>query len=231
MKIAMISDTHTKHNEWYDNLSDDIKYDFDSADVIIHAGDFTNVGSQHDVMVFLSWFEDRPNKHKICIAGNHDFFFDFNRPLDHKQPIARTQDDIDDVLALFPGVTYLEDSAIVIDGVKFYGSPITKWFYDWAFNERPGDAINKYWDMIPEDTNVLITHGPPFGICDELDEGSVGDGDLLHAIDRVKPDVHVFGHIHEGYGMKMVNDTTFVNCSSLTGDYYIGNDPQILFYF
>jgi len=90
---------------------------------------------------------------------------------------------------------------VIIEGVKFYGSPWQPRFFDWAFNLDRGEEIKKKWDLIPMDTDVLITHGPPYGILDLTHEGEkVGCEELMKAVLRVQPKIHIFGHIHEAYG-------------------------------
>ena len=93
---------------------------------------------------------------------------------------------------------YLCDESLTLDGVKFYGSPWQPRFFDWAFNKDRGAPLKAIWDKIPLDTDVLITHGPPHGILDlTFDKIKAGCEELLLAVQRIKPKVHVFGHIHE----------------------------------
>lgn len=184
--------------------------------MIIHAGDISSKGTQAQVEDFLGWFSNLNFKYKVFIAGNHDFFFE--RALDFE------------VDQLIPdNVIYLNDSGIEIENIKIWGSPIQPWFYDWAFNRQRGEDIKKHWDLIPDDTDILITHGPPMDILDETVYGSnVGCIDLLDKIMLVKPKIHVFGHIHEAYGIKEVNGTQFINASVLDHKYNQTNDPITL---
>lgn len=102
-----------------------------------------------------------------------------------------------------------------MEGIKFYGSPWQPWYYDWAFNEQRGEKIKAKWDLIPEDTDVLITHGPPMGILDKtLESGHVGCEELVKAVHRIKPKLHIFGHIHEDHGELRLHGTHFVNAAS-----------------
>lgn len=178
MKIICISDTHNQHEQL--KLPD--------GDVLIHAGDFSMRGHVAETEAFLSWFAAQPHPHKIFIAGNHDFIFEKRR----KKARAMVPD----------SVIYLEDEGVTLEGVKFWGSPITPTFFDWAFNRGPW-VIGRHWDLIPDDTDVLITHGPPLGTLDRVLPGGehVGCPKLKEALDlRLRPKLHVFGHIHESHG-------------------------------
>ena len=123
----------------------------------------------------------------------------------------------------------MNDSGVTIHGINIWGSPITPWFYDWAFNRERGVEINKHWKLIPKNTDILITHGPPSGILDLVNaDRTVGCEDLLKRINSIKPKVHVFGHIHEAYGSEVSGYTKFINSSILDEHYEIKNNP-ILF--
>lgn len=184
MKIAAFSDTHG----WHKGLL------VPDADLAVFAGDFMTSGYKHsEVKSFGKWFSNLPHKFKILVAGNHDRMMEFDRNY---------------CLSKFSSeVIYLEDSYMLIDGLKIWGSPWTPWFYDWAFNARRGEQIKQHWDLIPADTDVLITHGPPYGIGDYLGEQwkvpdrHVGCETLSEALLNLKPKVHIFGHIHAGYGV------------------------------
>jgi Icc-related predicted phosphoesterase len=113
----------------------------------------------------------------------------------------------------------------MIDGINIWGSPVSPWFYDWAFNRKRGDDIRKHWDKIPPSTDILITHGPPYGILDKTKRGElVGCKDILPLIEKIKPRLHVFGHIHEENGMKKIGETIFVNGSVLDERYNLVNE-------
>ena len=216
MKILCISDTHNQHSSIPTNL---INNEDGSIDTIIHAGDVTGRGTKNEVLPFLNWFDKLPFKNKILIAGNHDFWFE-----------QATNIDVKYVLSLRKGITYLRDSGVEIDGIKFWGSPVQPWFYDWAFN-KVGETIKPHWDMIPSDTNVLITHGPIKGFLDMTLEGdSVGCPYLKDRIGELKDlKLHVCGHIHEAYGIfETGNGVTLVNASVLNRNYYMTNRPIIV---
>ena len=210
MKIVCISDTHGKH--------DLLNYDLPEGDMIIHAGDVSNVGRIDEIHQFTEWFGNLPYKYKIFIAGNHDFGFE----------AIRKSNEVG--IAIPQGVIYLQDEMVEIEGVKIYGSPWQPRFHDWAFNVDRGAAIAQKWDMIPDDVDVLITHGPPFGILDDTIQGQrVGCEDLYMKVTKLKPKYHIFGHIHYGYGMRIMEDTTYINASCLGERYEYRNKP-ISFY-
>lgn len=201
LKIHCISDTHTKHG----------KIKLPGGDILIHSGDCSSQGKLGEVLGFLDWFADQDYSHLVLIAGNHDFIFEENPTLMAEECKSR-------------GITYLNDSGCEIEGIKFWGSPVQPWFFDWAFNRQRGEQIKKHWDLIPEDTEVLITHGPPYGILDGVPRHggwyeAVGCKDLYERIIKTKVKLHVFGHIHEGAGYKYLNGKTYVNASSLDGMY------------
>lgn len=199
MRLVIISDTHGFHEELV----------MPAGDMLIHAGDITKMGNVEEVEPFNQWLKTLPYAEKIVIAGNHDFCFEFNDGKD-----------------LITNAHYLQDSSITIEGIKFYGSPWQPRFFDWAFNLDRGAALKERWDLIPADTDVLITHGPPFGIADiTCTDESVGCEELMLAIERVRPKAHIFGHIHEAYGVVTKDGTTFVNGSSCTLRYQAINAP------
>jgi Icc-related predicted phosphoesterase len=208
MKIVFISDTHKMHDQV--NVPD--------GDVLVHAGDISGRGSLQDVASFAAWFNKLPHQHKILIAGNHDFCFENEL---RSEAINILGDD----------VNYLEDSEVIIDGVKFWGSPWQPEFCNWAFNLPRGVGhLKEKWDLIPEDTDVLITHGPPHGYGDFVawDQIHVGCEEMLEALDRVKPKIHVFGHIHEGYGEFEHNGIKLINASVCTAGYDPINAPFVV---
>ena len=174
MKIVTIADTHGLHNQ-LKNIPD--------GDILIHAGDLTNIGEIDDVIKFNEFLGKLPHRKKIVVAGNHDFCFE-------KEPGTRD---------LLTNAIYLEDSEVTIGGIKFYGSPWTPRFGNWAFMLfRCGEQLKYRWDLIPNDTDILITHGPPLGILDTVlprDE-NVGCELLIKKVQKVKPKYHIFGYIH-----------------------------------
>ena len=209
MKMTFISDTHGKHEHLTSKAYNNI---LGSGDVLVHAGDVSNVGKSHEIKSFLDWFSNTDYTHKIFIAGNHDFGFE------QAQDIAPEYKE--------KGVHYLFDSEVVIDGVKFYGSPWQPEFYDWAFNLPRGEKLAEKWAMIPGNTDILITHGPAYGMLDWVPSGTqVGCQDLFHRIMEVQPKIHVCGHIHCAYGQKYFNGVEFLNAAILNERYMYENKP------
>ena len=206
MRIILISDTHNQLSS----------LQVPEGDILIHSGDATNNGSIAELSRFGSDLARLPHKNKLVIAGNHDWIW-------QKQPsLAKS--------LLPPGVTYLEDSGVIIDGVKFWGSPWQPEFCGWAFNLPRGEELKKRWAFIPDDTNVLITHGPPAGILDQVPDGeAAGCEELWKRICELKYlKLHTFGHLHHSYGMYNFNGTTFVNASSCDERYNPVNKPVVI---
>ena len=208
--ITFISDTHTKHKH--------VTGELPGGDILIHCGDISNRGYMNEIKNFLEWFDGiKGYEHKIFIAGNHDFGFQ-----DNPKECAKLLQD-------YPTVTYLEDTSIIIDGIKIYGSPWQPRFYNWAFNVDRGWDIAQKWEKIPQDTDILITHGPLHGILDSTYTGQrVGCEDLYKKVMEIKPKVHCSGHIHYDYGMKEIDGMTFINACCLGEDYMYQNGPITL---
>ena len=133
-------------------------------------------------------------------------------------------------------VTYLEDNFITIESpefsrpIKIYGSPWQPEFYSWAFNlPRGGDEMFEKWNMIPDDTDVLITHGPAQNVRDFVPRGDgVGCGMLRHRIETIRPALHVCGHIHHAYGTSLINDIMYVNAAICDERYSPSNKPIVI---
>jgi hypothetical protein len=176
IRFVCISDTHNRTKDLNDRIP--------SGDVLIHAGDFTSVGKVNEVRIFNDFLATLPHQHKVVIAGNHDLSFepatfDSTYPrLGHGRP-----DDHRNAKELLTNCIYLEDSAVELFGIKIWGSPWTPWFFDWAFNAERGAECASKWDLIPDDTAVLITHGPPLGYGDLCEDGQrAGCADLLQTV-------------------------------------------------
>lgn len=199
MKIVIISDTHNKHRQLV----------LPEGDLIIHAGDVSEGGTNRECLEFLQWFSQLPFKHKVFIAGNHDFMFERT----DSTPIA-----------IPDGVIYLRDNSCEIEGLRIYGSPYTPEFYNWAFMKKRGVEIRKVWENIPSKLDILVTHGPPFKVLDRNLYGVfTGCEDLLEKVKEVKPKIHAFGHIHEAYGRHEENGIKFINASCLNENYRLVN--------
>ena len=209
MRIVLISDTHGFEPE------------VPEGDILIHAGDLTMSGIHQQVAAAGAWLQMLPHKYKVVIAGNHDWLFQ----RDLKTALDRLGD-------LDKGIIYLENAYEIVNGLKIYGSPVQPTFFNWAFNIDRGEPIRNYWNMIPNDVDILITHGPPMGILDQANERlnteHCGCEELLLAIKRVKPRVHVFGHIHGGYGNVQLGETAYYNASVVNEAYEVTNKPWVI---
>jgi Icc-related predicted phosphoesterase len=217
MKVICISDTHTRHKH----------LKVPDGDLLIHAGDITARGDVWQIRKFNKWLGTLPHKHKIVICGNHDLSFQDCR--------------CEDARAALTNCIYLEDEAVDVEGLVVYGSPWQPWYHDWAFNiRRQGPELAKKWAQIPEETNILITHGPPFGILDWVKRmhpktdplpgvPRVGCQALAGRVKELKElKLHVFGHVHESYGYTTQNGVHFVNASSCTLNYKPINLPVVV---
>ena len=213
-KIVFISDTHNKHKHLTSKGMGNI---LGSGDYLIHAGDCTSMGSKNEITQFLEWFSNTDFKHKIFIAGNHDFGFEQQTDIDQEYKDM--------------GVIYLFDNEVTIDGIKFYGSPWQPEFHNWAFNLSRGEELAEKWEQIPNDVDILITHGPAYGILDYAPIGGhVGCEELYRKIVEVKPKIHVCGHIHDGYGQKNMGGIEFLNASVLNDRYEHAHKPIVVEY-
>jgi Icc-related predicted phosphoesterase len=209
VKLVLISDMHGQHG----------RLKVPDGDILVVAGDFTTQGSFTEIANFNGWLGGLPHKHKIVIAGNHDVMFE-------KDPgFARS---------LITNAIYLQDEGVEVMGLKFWGSPWTPFFCNWAFNLRTGEERRQKWERIPEGLDVLITHGPPAGILDRTYDGEhVGCSELLAKLASLEsePRLHVFGHIHEAAGRERHPGfrTEFVNAGALDGRYVPKDQLQIVY--
>jgi predicted phosphohydrolase len=204
MRIVCLSDTH----DFHDRLV------VPDGDVLLHAGDATMSGKPFQVEAFARWFANRPHRHKIVVAGNHDWMFE-------RTPAQAR--------SLLREVIYLQDDEVTVDGLRIWGSPWQPWFHDWAFNLERGPQIAAKWESIPTGIDVLVTHGPPAGILDRTSRGEhVGCADLRRELLRIRPRLHVFGHIHEAYGTVEIDGTRFVNASNCTERYHPVQPPIVV---
>ena len=216
MKITFISDTHTRHHE--------IEADLPGGDLLVHAGDFMNSGHhKEDAQHFFEWFNGiKGYDKKIFIAGNHD------RIMETNSPWAKTE------LAKFKTIDYLQDESYALydidrdQSIKIYGSPWQPEFFNWAFNlPRNGKEMQMRWDAIPDDTDILITHGPAYGYLDIPGNKNmhVGCELLRERVSVLQPKIHVFGHIHGSAGYYFNGHTHFINASVLDERYTYMNLP------
>ena len=208
MQLSLISDTHGAHSQ--------IKH-IPKCDVLIHAGDFSGESGQAATRDFLTWFEGCGSMPKVLVAGNH------NSQCVKWPGLFKAM-----VEELAPSVRYLGDSGCVIDGVKFWGSPYTSTFLNWYFMEDDGAAMDRHCDMVPDDTDVLVTHGPPYGYLDKANHGghNLGSMSWRKCMERVKPKLMVFGHIHGGHGYTKLHHGCLINASLLDEDYRLTHPIQ-----
>mmetsp|Transcript_23386 Transcript_23386/g.37438 ORF Transcript_23386/g.37438 Transcript_23386/m.37438 type:complete len:336 (+) Transcript_23386:25-1032(+) len=242
IRVVAISDTHSKHSQ-IAKLPD--------ADILVHGGDFTNAGSLKDIKSYDKWIGDlvtnrKKYKYAVLIAGNHDITLEadyyttvgckrfHHGKMQNYQECIRIANDGNNV--------YLLDTKVELFGVTFYGSPYQPEFCNWAFNLPRGKPSRDEWAKIPDKgVDVLMTHGPPMFHGDKVvpqfakmnASPFVGCDDLLQRLTEIQ-DVkfHIFGHIHEGYGVtqnKKLPNITFVNASSVDVAYRCVNKP-IMFY-
>lgn len=204
IRIVCMSDLHN------------IPYDFNvpDGDILIIAGDICEVGSKEEISEFDTFLSFQSHAVKIVVAGNHDFEFQEYTPENARKLLKH-------------GI-YLEDSGIDIYAVKFWGSPWQPYFGGWAFNLPRGPRLSSVWEKIPDDTDVLITHSPPYGILDTVHGQHVGCKDLMKALKRIRPRLHVFGHIHQSYGRIDRDGTIYVNAALRNEEYKLVNQPIVV---
>jgi Icc-related predicted phosphoesterase len=232
MKIAVFSDTHNKHKQ----------VTLPECDIAIFAGDATSVGQKHEVESFLNWYGKQYQcKHKVFIAGNHDKSFDkkFYRNFEDHDLFKENEHlgkpgwlvDMLERARVVLNVQYLENQSSIIEGIKIWGSPITPSFYKqyWAFNADRNEEVRSYWDKIPQDTNIVVTHGPVHGKLDYIPESGeyVGCVDLKSKIEEIKPMMFICGHIHSGRGVYNTDKTLYVNSSIMDNAYNKQGEPMV----
>lgn len=244
MKIVCISDTHT-----FGKL-----VAVPEGDLLIHAGDHTFRGTEGETKAAMKWLESLPHRYKVAVPGNHDFYFDLRYKHGHQYRSWRITRYFKPAALMehyAPSVKMLIDEGVEIEGLKIYGSPWQPWFWDWAFN-LPADvemlnplatpairhnlqAAQEVWNKIPDDTNILVTHSPPHGILDAIGSKMYDDDDRAGCVELMKRieslqhlKLHVFGHIHEGYGQHEQDGKLFVNASTCNREYQAINKPIII---
>lgn len=212
IKIAMCSDLHGN-----------IDFEIPEVDLLLIAGDlcparsFASISINMQIkwlgMEFKHWLKNQPVKEVVYTPGNHDWIWESAPKSVPKMP---------------SNSHYLQDEWIELFGLKIYGTPWQLPFNDWAFN-MPEDRLKWYWENIPEDTDILLCHAPPYGIMDQRggDDFSIGSKTLLERVMKIKPKMVVFGHNHNKNGVKVINGIKFINCSLLNEDYKMIREPIV----
>lgn len=213
LRIWHISDTHCKHDELI--VPKDI-------DMVIHSGDFSNNKvpgfNDPEVFNFINWYYKLPIKYKILVAGNHDTSVEAG---------YWKKDNFENY-----NIMYLGHESVEVEGIKIFGSPYTPEFNQWAFNVKR-EKLFKYWESIPLDTNILVTHGPPLSILDNDLGIQLGCRSLSKRIQKLKElKFHQFGHIHSrkrkqqmyinrGIFQECEGDIKYINACCVDLDYKI----------
>ena len=221
VRITNIADTHSKHDFITKMNRKTNNAHFPGGDILIHAGDFTMRGYFQELEDFCAWFDkQRHYTHKIFIGGNHDLC------------LEEGYTEAMEIINQYENITYLQDNFVIVEGLKIWGTPWQPRFYDWAFNlDRNGDELKAKWALIPEDTDILVTHGPAFGILDGNSRGEhMGCELMTERFETLKPKIHVCGHNHNNYGYKEVNGVMHINAANLNPQYIYHNKPITLDY-
>lgn len=217
MKIVAISDVHTKFG----------KLIIPECDILISAGDYSFRGQLHEVKSFHSWLNEQPSKHIISVQGNHELYVEKNFNL--SKELAQHE---------CPRVHFIDEGLVEIEGIKIWCSAITPSFHNWAWNRERGEEIKRHWDLIPNDVNILVTHGPIKGMLDEVYyidgvtiKEHVGCQDLYNRVMQL-PDLkyHICGHIHCSRGIKSFNGVTYINACICDEQYMPTNEPIVFEY-
>lgn len=220
MIITFISDTHNKHKG--------VTQDLPGGDLLIHAGDLSSMGYKHEIEGFCKWFNGLDGyDFKVFIAGNHDWGFQRDLPM------------CTELVNSYKWIDYLQDSSVQVfentdNLIKIYGTPWQPEFYNWAFNlPRNGVELQQKWDQIPDDTDILVTHGPAWGILDDVEDRRgmhLGCELLTQRVQKVKPKIHVCGHIHTGRGIYEKDGTLYINAAVLNEQYHYAHKPITIDY-
>lgn len=216
MRIVALADTHLRHERLRDATAIPFR---DEGDVLVHAGDLCQRGTLEELEAAAVFLAALPHRTKIVVAGNHELCLQ-KRPEEARALLAHH------------GLVYLEDDGVTVDGVRFWGSPWQPLFRVWAFGARRGPELAAKWAHIPEDVDVLVTHGPPWGFGDRVRLGRLGArrfggspdrevhagcADLRRRIEVVRPRLHVFGHIHQDRGTWRHGEMVLVNATTAEG--------------
>jgi Icc-related predicted phosphoesterase len=217
IKIVAISDVHCRFK----------KLIIPECDILISCGDYSFRGLDDEVRLFHEWLHRQPAKHVISVQGNHEKLVE--KDFERSRQIA---------LKACPRVYFIDEGLIELEGLRIWCSAITPYFCDWAWNRYRGQEIKEHWDKIPNDIDILVTHGPPYGILDKVVKQHpaghkvdtfLGCVDLLEKIEQI-PTLkhHFFGHIHEGYGHEEIKDVNYWNVSICDKSYNPTNLPIVV---
>jgi Icc-related predicted phosphoesterase len=217
MKLVAISDVHCRQSRLV----------IPPCDILISAGDYSFKGEKHVVEDYHKWLNKQDARHVVSVQGNHELWVEEN--FQQAKEIAEKA---------CPGVHFIgSGQAVDIEGTKIYGSAVTPYFHDWAWNSQRGPEIAAEWAKIPEDTEILITHGPPQGILDVVcyadgtPKERVGCYDLFLRTQQLKNlKIHIFGHIHSAHGQKYFNGKYYYNASICGETYAVDYEPTVIDY-
>jgi Icc-related predicted phosphoesterase len=204
LRLVLLGDTHELHR----------KVEVPGGDILIHVGDFTMFSKNMTAVAdFNTWLGELPHHRKILVPGNHEYFLEAH-------PSNQS---------MLNNATVLINESIEADGLRVWGSPVTP-LYGGAFGLSSAEDRKRLYAQIPQGTDVLITHGPPYGILDSAPGSGIHSGcrELLEAVLRIRPKLHVFGHIHGAYGIFRTDQTTFVNAAALGSDGDLEMSPLVL---
>ena len=223
IKILHITDTHNNYEQ--------LGYNIDPH-VVVHTGD-AQCHTSIEFYKFVRWYEKNyPMSQKIYVAGNHDTFIEKNESL--CKEVFKDSD-----------IIYLNKNSVTLFGLKFYGEPISPRFGTWSFM-ADRSKMNKHWEYIPKDVDVLLTHTPPKGILDLTENydrslemcGCSALQKRIFKNNYPNLKLHAFGHIHNGHGiintgLRTINNIIFSNATAVTdgefskGITYFGNIIEI----
>ena len=213
MKFVVISDTHRKHKQ----------LELPAGDILLHAGDFTSKGYSGEIEDFAKWLSKQPFEYKVIIPGNHDIMF---------------ENDWERACSFFDSDVHILDQTLCeIDGIRIWGEPRTPEFHPeyWVYNVPRSKMYEQCWSKVPENIDILLTHGPPHG-CGDVCEDMHIDGRFIHVgctkqrkflseRDDIKA---VFcGHVHEGYGRYRYANIDVYNASVCNLRYQVVNPPVV----
>ncbi|KAI6229647.1 Metallophos domain-containing protein [Aphelenchoides besseyi] len=205
IRIVCISDTHEQLAKVMDRIP--------NGDILVHTGDFTQYGEEAEILKFDKEIGQLPHPVKLVVCGNHELGFDDTEDIS-KRPEKIQKLGTPRGYELLKNCTVLHDKLIEVYGLKVYGS---SWhpLPGFSFSCTRGEELFEKWKKIPNEVDILLTHTPPLGHSDVFRDGvRWGDAELLNVIEkRVRPKLHVFGHVHEQNGMTTNGDTVFVNAS------------------